>query len=102
MTAIHPEHHGPDESVQANAAPVQITKIIFNERAITILIAALLAVLAGAAYVRSEAANTRANDAEREARMLQYYVLEMDAKLIAAGVKKPEESVANKLKGEGK
>jgi len=33
--------------------------------------------------------------AEREARMLQYYVLEMDAKLIAAGVKKPEESVAS-------
>jgi hypothetical protein len=27
--------------------------------------------------------------------MLQYYVLEMDAKLIAAGVKKPEESVAS-------
>jgi hypothetical protein len=26
--------------------------------------------------------------------MLEYYVLEMDAKLIAAGVKKPEESVA--------
>jgi len=30
--------------------------------------------------------------------MLQYYVLEMDAKLIAAGVKKPEDAVANQLK----
>lgn len=83
-----------------NQAPVQITKIIFNERAVTILVAALLAVLAGIALARSDAAATRANDAERESRMLQYYVLEMDAKLIAAGVKKPEESVAHKLKQE--
>lgn len=37
---------------------------------------------------------TLSQQSERESRMLQYYVLEMDAKLIAAGVKKPEESVA--------
>ena len=36
----------------------------------------------------------QASISERETRMLEYYVLEMDAKLIAAGVKKPEESVA--------
>lgn len=34
---------------------------------------------------------------ERETELLKYYVLEMDAKLIAAGVKKPEESIAGKL-----
>lgn len=38
--------------------------------------------------------------AERESRMLQYYLLELDAKFIAAGMKKPEESVANKLSQE--
>jgi hypothetical protein len=36
--------------------------------------------------------------AEREARMLQYYVLEMDAKMIAAGYKTDAESVAKRLK----
>lgn len=36
----------------------------------------------------------QASLSERETRMLEYYVLEMDAKLIAAGVKKPEEAVA--------
>jgi hypothetical protein len=36
--------------------------------------------------------------AEREARMLQYYVLEMDAKLIAAGFKTDAESIAKRLK----
>jgi hypothetical protein len=39
-----------------------------------------------------------AQRAEREARMLEYYVLEVDAKLIAAGVKTDAESVANRLK----
>lgn len=34
---------------------------------------------------------------ERETELLKYYVLEMDAKLIAAGVKKSDESVAGKL-----
>lgn len=94
------QHDSPDESVRDNTASVQITRIILNERAVTILIAALLAVLAGVALARSESAATRANDAEREARMLQYYVLEMDAKLITAGVKRPDEAVANKLKQE--
>lgn len=39
----------------------------------------------------------QASIAERETRMLEYYVLEMDAKLIAAGVKKPEEAVSKRL-----
>lgn len=39
----------------------------------------------------------QASLAERESRMLQYYVLEMDAKLIAAGVKKPDEAVSKRL-----
>lgn len=34
---------------------------------------------------------------ERETELLKYYVLEMDAKLIASGVKKPDESVAGKM-----
>jgi len=35
--------------------------------------------------------------AEREARMLEYYLLELDAKFIGAGLKKPDDSIARKL-----
>jgi hypothetical protein len=79
---------------------VSAPRITITERGAMILIIVILAVATGISVARSDAAATRANDAEREARMLQYYVLEMDAKLIAAGVKKPEDAVANKLKQE--
>jgi uncharacterized membrane protein YidH (DUF202 family) len=39
-------------------------------------------------------------DTEREVRMQEYYLLELDAKFIAASVKKPEESLASKLRKE--
>lgn len=41
-----------------------------------------------------------ASQSERETRMLEYYLLELDAKVIAAGIKKPEDSIAEKLKEE--
>lgn len=71
-----------------------INRVIVSERGALILIMALLAVLCGIAMVRSESARDEAQKAERESRMQQYYLLEMDAKLIAAGVKKPEEAIA--------
>lgn len=62
--------------------------------------------LSGGALViaskEGEAAKDKAEIAEREARMLQYYVLEMDAKLVAAGFKTDAESIAKKLKENGK
>ncbi|HEU4600510.1 MAG TPA: hypothetical protein VFS24_01010 [Steroidobacteraceae bacterium] len=60
----------------------------------------LLAVFAGFAVGCGIFALLAAQHAERETRMLEYYVLEMDAKLIAAGVKKPEEAVAKQLNQE--
>jgi hypothetical protein len=36
--------------------------------------------------------------AERETRMLEYYLLELDAKFIGAGLKKPDDSIAKHLK----
>jgi len=41
-----------------------------------------------------------AERAEREARMLEFYVLELDAKLVAAGYKTDSESIAKRLKQE--
>jgi len=43
---------------------------------------------------------SKAGSAETEARMLEYYVLEMDAKLLAAGFKTSKESIAEKRQGE--
>jgi hypothetical protein len=54
-------------------------------------------VLAGLAVGIGVLALSLGQKSEREARMLQYYVLEMDAKLIAAGVKKPDEAVSKQL-----
>jgi hypothetical protein len=89
VTQIHPEH-SPDASVHGNHAPVQTTRIEISERTLTILALAFgcIAIMGGFWSI------SEAQKAERESRMLQYYVLEMDAKLIAAGIKKPDESVA--------
>lgn len=81
-------------SEEASNTNTLINRVIVSERGAIILILALLAVICGIALVRSESAKDESSKAEREARMLQYYVLEMDAKLIAAGVKKPEEAIA--------
>lgn len=85
-------------------APVSLTLTI--DKSVSKVAAWAIAVIIGSAILIGAgivlmvwliSANSRA---ERESRMLQYYVLEMDAKLIAAGVKKPEEAVADKLRQE--
>lgn len=81
---IYTEEHGN----------TNINRVIVSEKGAIILVAALLAVLCGISLVRSEGARDEAMKAERESRMQQYYLLEMDAKLIAAGIKKPDEALA--------
>jgi len=56
-----------------------------------------LAILATAGFAFGIFGWHEAGKAEREARLLQYYLLELDAKFIAAGLKKPEESIAKEL-----
>lgn len=82
---------------EAASLNTNINKVIVSERGALILILALLAIICGIALVRSDSAKDESEKAERESRMLQYYVLEMDAKLIAAGIKKPEEAVSKQL-----
>jgi len=88
-------HDSPDESITAHpGANVNKTIVEISDRTLSILAFAL----ALASMVTAGWAIHESSLAEREARMLQYYTLEMDAKLITAGVKKPDDSVANKLK----
>lgn len=57
----------------------------------------VLALTAGLAIAIAVMSVVRANDAEREARMLQYYLLELDAKFINAGLKDPADAISKKL-----
>lgn len=50
MTAIHPEHHGPDESVHANTAPVQQVRLSISDRTLSV-VAIIFACLALGAIV---------------------------------------------------
>jgi hypothetical protein len=96
VTQIHPEHSA-DESIHAGeSSVVNKTTVKGNDRTISVVAIAL----AVAALVSSLWSSHESSISEREARMLQYYVLEMDAKLIKAGVKKPEDSIAEKLSKE--
>lgn len=53
-------------------------------------------ILVGASIVLAVWMIVSYQHAEREARMQQYYLLELDAKFIAAGLKKPEEAISKK------
>lgn len=60
----------------------------------------VLAILSGVAIGLTSFAFTAASDAEREARMLEYYVMELDGKLMAAGVIESKESYSAKKRKE--
>lgn len=74
------------------SAHVNVNRIDISERTLSVIALAL----AAAAIVTAFWGIHEAGIAEREARMYEYYTLEMDAKLIAAGVKKPDEAIAKR------
>lgn len=69
-------------------AHVNINKFEISEKTLSIL-AIVLAVFAAAV---ASFFYTRAVEAERETRMLEYYVMELDGKLMKQGVITPDES----------
>lgn len=62
--------------------------------------AIILASIAGLGLGLGIFAEVQAVRAERETRMLEYYLLELDAKFIAAGLKPADESIAKKLEND--
>lgn len=60
----------------------------------------LLAILCGVSIGLTAFAFTSAENAEREARMLEYYIMELDGKLMAAGVIESKESYSAKKRKE--
>lgn len=106
----HPEEEdavsGNSNDSYAETGPI---KVIVKQDGIGRTGGIVLGVFAGMAFGISALTlvdsilNTRRSEeaariAEREARMLQYYLLELDAKVIKAGIKPADESIANKLK----
>lgn len=69
---------------------------ISGERLVPLVI--VLAIMCGMSIGLTAFAFNAATKAETESRMLEYYLLELDAKFINAGLKDPAESIANKLK----
>lgn len=94
MTHDESRNRTDDSRVHSNTAPVASVHNIEHSRLLPWIMSCCI--LAGFSCALGVFAIVESQRADREARMLQYYVLEMDAKLIAAGVKKPEEAVAHK------
>lgn len=90
-----------DQSYHDYASPkvgYQGASVVQVESAKIIPLLVLLATLSGISIGLTVFAFSAARDADREARMLEYYLLELDAKFIKAGLKDETESIANKLK----
>lgn len=81
----------PEVGTQA-ASVVQIE----SSRLLPILV--ILATLCGLAIGLAAFSFAESKNSEREARMLEYYLLELDAKFINAGLKDPADAIATKLK----
>lgn len=58
----------------------------------------IMGIFCGLAIALAIAAIISSRNSERETRMLEYYLLELDSKFIRAGLKDPSESIAEKLK----
>lgn len=89
---LHPER-SPDSSIHAGEH-ANVNRVEISERTLSIFGLAM----ASAALVMAGVAWYQTSIAERETRMLQYYLLELDAKFIAAGLKKPDEAISGQLR----
>lgn len=83
-----------DESVNLADGSIHTSaRAIINDKSKGYIIATLIALnLLGTVWMFVEW-----KMAERESRLLEYYLLELDAKVIAAGIKSPNDSIAGKL-----
>ncbi len=91
--------HSVTDTREVRAHSPSASIVMTGERLGALII--VLGVLSGMSIAFAIFSMRESAKSERETRMLQYYVLEMDAKLIASGVKSPGESVAQNLnKGE--
>lgn len=92
----------PSAIVRSGRAPLtsSITQTTDNSSNKPLPWIAVSMLIAGMSIAIACWAKSDAGKAEREARMLQYYLLELDAKVITAGIKPADEAISKKLEQE--
>ena len=84
-----------DMEANSDNQSAQVIQIDSGKHLAVVAVCAALCGIAGALSIWAAYTAVRA---EREARMLQYYLLELDARVIEAGVKPADEAISTKLK----
>jgi hypothetical protein len=87
------DQYNTDESIYNPYGTVSSARAIITDKTKTFVISILVALNCLATI----AMFLEWRLAERETRMQEYYLLELDAKFIAAGLKKPQESIAKEM-----
>jgi hypothetical protein len=87
------DQYNIDESIYNPYGTVSSARAIITDKTKTFVISILVALNCLATI----AMFLEWRIAERETRMQEYYLLELDAKFIAAGLKKPQESIAKEM-----
>jgi hypothetical protein len=90
---VSAEQNNWDESIYGGG-PVSSAKAIINDKTKTFLISVLVALN----VVATMAMYVEWKIAERETRLLEYYVMELDGKMMASGLLKPPDSWSGKHK----
>ena len=91
--------HSPRADLRDSAGSSS-AMIVESSKLATVVI--VLAVMCGLSLAMAVEGWHRASEAEMKAELLKYYLLELDAKFISYGFKKPEDSIAKKLEEKGK
>lgn len=109
--------HLPHGMRTSSTASGNRLKIVVTDKTVALVMAgiafgaSILGLVNQSSYSREhtaamQAAETRwgeqHKETEREARMLEYYLLELDAKVIASGLKPESDSIAKKLEAKRK
>ncbi len=93
-------HDHPDNrEIRAHSPSASVVQVE-SSKLLPLLV--ILALLSGSAIGIGVFAIVYAKSADTEARMLQYYLLELDARVIRAGIKDSDDAIASKLAEDGK
>lgn len=79
----------PDFSAEAGERAAQVIQIDSGKH---VAVVAVCAIICGMSAVYAWSATRRAEAAEKRADLLQYYVMELDGKLMSSGIIRPNES----------
>ena len=95
------DSHQPSITASPNVG-TQAASVVQIESTKFLPLLVMLSLLAGISIALAVFSFAESRTVERETRMLEYYLLELDAKFINAGLKDPAEAIAKKLEEQKK